>query len=420
MEIEKAILVVKVGDKEGFEELKLLSQTAGAKIEDVVFYRRESINSAYFISEGKIKELSEKALKKQCDVIIFNDDLTPTQLRNLEKEVPCKIIDRTTLILDIFAQHAYTKEGKIQVELAQLEYLLPRLVGRGEVLSRLGGGIGTRGPGETKLEIDRRKIRRRIYFLKEQLEEVKKEREIQRKNRKDIYQVALVGYTNVGKSSLFNLLTRSNVKVENQLFATLDPTVRKVRLENNWEFLIIDTVGFIKNLPPPLMTAFRATLEEVIYVDLIVHVIDISNPNFEKQIEVVEDLLEEIGVENKTIIRAYNKIDLLSKEKLSFLKKSLDFRPAVFISVLKNQGIDKLKNLIVKNLLKGTRHYTLKISYDSWKDFQKYSNKIYIEKQEFNEKEIKIIARIPKEYKRIYLQHIKREERYGVLEHKRN
>ncbi len=321
MEIEKAILVVKVGNNEDLEELKLLAKTAGAKVEDVVYYKKDSINPSYFISKGKIQELEEKVLKNKCEVVIFNEDLSPTQLKNLEKVIPCKIIDRTTLILDIFAQHARTKEGKIQVELAQLEYILPRLVGRGEILSRLGGGIGTRGPGETKLEVDRRKIRRRIYFLKEQLKEVQREREVQRKNRRDIYKVALVGYTNVGKSSLFNLLTHSNVKVEDQLFATLDPTVRKVRLENNWEFLVIDTVGFIKNLPPSLMTAFRATLEEVLYVDLIVHVVDISNSNFERQIDVVENLLEEIGVENKPIIRAYNKIDLISKEKLLEIKK---------------------------------------------------------------------------------------------------
>lgn len=320
--------------------------------------------------------------------------------------IPCKIIDRTMLILDIFAQHARTKEGKIQVELAQLEYFLPRLVGRGEVLSRLGGGIGTRGPGETKLEIDRRKIRRRIYFLKEQLKEVQKEREIQRKNRKNVYQVALIGYTNVGKSSLFNLLTHSKVKVEDQLFATLDPTVRKVKLENNWEFLVIDTVGFIKNLPPSLMTAFRATLEEVLYVDLIIHLIDISNPNFEAQIEVVEKILEEIGVEDKPIIRAYNKIDLLSKEELVKMKKSIDFNPSVFISVLKNKGIDKLKELIIKNLLKGTRRYTLRIDYNSWKDFQKYIGSIYTEKQEFSEDGVKIWARVPREYKKQFSQYI--------------
>lgn len=310
------------------------------------------------------------------------------------------------LILDIFAQHARTKEGKIQVELAQLEYFLPRLVGRGEVLSRLGGGIGTRGPGETKLEIDRRKIRRRIYFLKEQLKEVQREREIQRKNRKNVYQVALIGYTNVGKSSLFNLLTHSKVKVEDQLFATLDPTVRKVKLENNWEFLVIDTVGFIKNLPPSLMTAFRATLEEVLYVDLIIHLIDISNLNFEAQIEVVEKILEEIGVEDKPIIRAYNKIDLLSKEELVKMKKSIDFNPSVFISVLKNKGIDKLKELIIKNLLKGTRRYTLRIDYNSWKDFQKYIGSIYTEKQEFSEDGVKIWARVPGEYKRQFSQYI--------------
>lgn len=406
MEIEKAILIVKIGDNEGLEELKLLAKTAGAKVEDVVYYRKDSINPSYFISKGKIQELEEKVLKNKCEVVIFNEDLSPTQLKNLEKVIPCKIIDRTTLILDIFAQHARTKEGKIQVELAQLEYILPRLVGRGEILSRLGGGIGTRGPGETKLEVDRRKIRRRIYFLKEQLKEVQREREVQRKNRRDIYQVALVGYTNVGKSSLFNLLTHSNVKVEDQLFATLDPTVRKVRLENNWEFLVIDTVGFIKNLPPSLMTAFRATLEEVLYVDLIVHVVDISNSNFERQIDVVENLLEEIGVENKPIIRAYNKIDLISKESLLEIKKSTDFYPSVFISVLKNEGIDKLKSLIIKNLLKGTRKYTLSIGYNFWKDFQKYTGKIYIERQEFNEREVKVWARIPKEYKKDCLQYI--------------
>jgi GTP-binding protein HflX len=415
LEIEKAILVAKIGNDEDIEEIKLLSKTAGAKIEDILFYKNDTINPSLFISKGKAEELRERILKGKYDIVIFNEDLTPSQLKNLENLISCKIIDRTTLILDIFAQHAHTKEGKIQVELAQLEYLLPRLIGRGEILSRLGGGIGTRGPGETKLETDRRRIRERIYNLKKELENVRKEREVQRSSRKDIFKVALVGYTNVGKSSLFNLLTRSNVKVEDKLFATLDPTVRKVKLENNFEFLVVDTVGFIKRLPPSLMTAFRATLEEVLYVDLLVHVIDISNPNFDRHVDIVENILEDIGVENKTIIRAYNKIDLISKDELSYLKKTIDFKPSVFISVLENKGIEKLKNLIIKNLLKGSRHYTLSINYSNWNEFQKYTSKIYIEKQEFTENNVKIQARIPKEFKRFYLKFIKKNKEIVLL-----
>jgi len=340
-------------------------------------------------------------IEERADLVIFNNDLTPVQLRNLEKEIPTKIIDRTMLILDIFAQHARTKEGKIQVELAQLEYLLPRLVGRGEALSRLGGGIGTRGPGETKLEIDRRKIRRRIYALKRELEDIKKEREIQRKKRLNLPQVALVGYTNAGKSTLFNLLTGANVLVEDLLFATLDPTVRKINFRNNWEVLISDTVGFIRNLPEELLTAFRATLEEIYYVDLILHVIDVSDKNFRKQIEVVESVLEEMGVEEKPIIRVYNKIDLLTKEEIRYLRQELDYRPSVFISAKERIGIERLKDLIVSELLKGVRRYKINIPYDKYNVFQKYKGKLYIEEENYREDFVEIKARIPKEYRKL-------------------
>ncbi|MEN3011617.1 MAG: GTPase HflX [Dictyoglomus thermophilum] len=400
MEIEKAILVAKVSDLEELEELKLLSKTAGVKVQKVLLFGGDP-DPASFLRSGKLEELKYLVIEERADLVIFNNDLTPVQLRNLEKEIPTKIIDRTMLILDIFAQHARTKEGKIQVELAQLEYLLPRLVGRGEALSRLGGGIGTRGPGETKLEIDRRKIRRRIYALKRELEDIKKEREIQRKKRLNLPQVALVGYTNAGKSTLFNLLTGANVLVEDLLFATLDPTVRKINFRNNWEVLISDTVGFIRNLPEELLTAFRATLEEIYYVDLILHVIDVSDKNFRKQIEVVESVLEEMGVEEKPIIRVYNKIDLLTKEEIRYLRQELDYRPSVFISAKERIGIERLKDLIVSELLKGVRRYKINIPYDKYNVFQKYKGKLYIEEENYREDFVEIKARIPKEYRKL-------------------
>lgn len=400
MEIEKAILVAKVSDLEELEELKLLSKTAGVKVQNVLLFGGEP-DPASFLRSGKLEELKYLVMEQKVDLVIFNNDLSPVQLRNIEKEIPVRIVDRTMLILDIFAQHARTKEGKIQVELAQLEYLLPRLTGRGETLSRLGGGIGTRGPGETKLEIDRRKIRKRIHTLKKELEEIKREREIQRKQRLNLPQIALVGYTNAGKSTLFNLLTGANVRVEDLLFATLDPTVRKVNFKNNWEVLISDTVGFIRNLPEELLTAFRATLEEIYYVDLVLHVIDISDKDFRKQIEVVESILENMGIEDKPIIRVYNKIDLLSKEEIRYLKQELDYKPSVFISAKEGIGVEKLKDLIANELLKGVRRYKINIPYNKFNLFQKYRGKLYIEEENYKESFVEIKARVPKEYKKL-------------------
>lgn len=400
MEVEKAILVAKVKDFEDIEELKLLAKTAGAEVSKVLLFGGEP-DPGSFLRSGKLEDLRNMVLETNSNVVIFNNDLSPVQLKNLENFIPAKIIDRTMLILDIFAQHARTKEGKIQVELAQLEYLLPRLTGRGEALSRLGGGIGTRGPGETKLEIDRRKIKKRIYALRRELEEIKKERDIQRKRRLSIPQISLVGYTNAGKSTLFNLLTSANVKVEDQLFATLDPTVRKVIFNNNWEVLISDTVGFIRNLPEELLTAFRATLEEIYYVDVILHVIDISNKNFIEHIKVVDSILEQIGVEDKPVIRVYNKIDLLTKDEINYIRESLDYKPAVFISAKNNLGIDRLKKLITSELLKGVRRYRITIPYEKFSVFQKYKSRIYIEEENYKEDYIEIRARIPKEYKKI-------------------
>ncbi|HOP94558.1 MAG: GTPase HflX [Dictyoglomaceae bacterium] len=382
------------------EELKLLCKTAGLKVKDVLLFGGD-VDPASFLKAGKLNELRDLVVKDQCDIVIFKDNLYPVQLRNIENEIPAKIIDRTVLILDIFAQHARTKEGKIQVELAQLEYLLPRLTGKGELLSRLGGGIGTRGPGETKLEMDRRKIKRRIHTLKMQLEELRKEREVQRKRRLDLPQVALVGYTNAGKSTLFNLLTKANVKTEDLLFATLDPTVRRVKLGNDWEFLLSDTVGFIQNLPEELLTAFRATLEEIYYVDIILHVIDVSNKDFRKHVGIVEDILEDIGIEDKTIIRVYNKIDLLNKEELNYLKEELDYHPSVFVSALQNIGLDKLKKIIVKEIFKGLRVYNLKIPYEKWGNFQKIKSKIFVEEERYTDQFVEVKARFPKEYKKL-------------------
>lgn len=387
-------------DFEDIEELKLLAKTAGAEVKKVLLFGGEP-DPGSFLRIGKLEDLRNMVLETNSEVVIFNDDLSPIQLKNLESFIPAKIIDRTMLILDIFAQHARTKEGKIQVELAQLEYLLPRLTGRGEALSRLGGGIGTRGPGETKLEIDKRKIKKRIYALRKELENIRKEREIQRKRRLNLPQISLVGYTNAGKSTLFNLLTSANVKVEDLLFATLDPTVRKVVFENNWEVLISDTVGFIRKLPEELLTAFRATLEEIYYVDVILHVIDISNKKFMEHIKVVDSILEQMGIEDKPIIRVYNKIDLLSKDEINYIRRSLDYRPAVFVSAKNNLGIDKLKKMIINELLKGVRRYKITIPYEKFSVFQKYKSRIYIEEENYKDEFIEIRARIPKEYKKI-------------------
>ncbi|MFC4597960.1 GTPase HflX [Cohnella hongkongensis] len=321
---ERALLVSLVTDEvrrsgadpeQSLAELASLAETAGVAVVGSVMQNLDAPDNRYFVGKGKAQEIRDIALRDGATTAIFDQELTGAQVRNLEETLDLKIIDRTQLILDIFAGRAKTREGILQVELAQLTYLLPRLSGHGKNLSRLGGGIGTRGPGETKLEMDRRHIRRRITELKRQLEAVTAHRNLHRERRRKVgaVQVALVGYTNAGKSSLLRQLTDADVLAENKLFATLDPTSRSLELPSGKQVVLTDTVGFIQNLPHDLVAAFRATLEEAAQADLLLHVVDSSSPMRERQMAVVEDVLRELGASGKPTLTVFNKIDLLTE-----------------------------------------------------------------------------------------------------------
>src|SRR6516165_7518072 len=309
--MENAILV----GSHALDELRELAVSAGARIIDEVIQRRDRPDPATYIGKGKVEELREEVLVEGVDVVIFDDELSPSQSKNLEEALETKVVDRTGLILDIFARRARTKEGKLQVELAQLEYRLTRLAGHREYLSRLGGGIGTRGPGETKLETDRRQIRHRTATLRREIEQIRKHRQLHRERRRrdQLPLVSLVGYTNAGKSTLFRALSKENTLVSSRLFSTLDTLIRRIQLRQNLPILVSDTVGFIRKLPHQLVSAFKATLEEVVEADLILHVIDASDPDREEKREVVLKVLEEIGAENHRMLTVFNKIDLISE-----------------------------------------------------------------------------------------------------------
>ena len=298
--------------EEYLAELAFLLETAGGVAMKRVIQKLERPDTRTYVGSGKLEEIKEYKNALEVDFVVFDDELSPAQLRNLEKELECRILDRTTLILDIFAKRARTSIAKTQVELAQLQYMLPRLTRMWTHLERQRGGIGMRGPGETQIETDRRLIKEKISLLKEQLVSIDKQKTLQRKNRESLVRVALVGYTNVGKSTLMNLLSKSDVFAENKLFATLDTTVRKVVI-GNLPFLLSDTVGFIRKLPTPLVESFKSTLDEVSEADLLLHVVDLSHPNHEEQIASVNRTLEEIGAADKPVIMVYNKIDLLPK-----------------------------------------------------------------------------------------------------------
>ncbi|MGI6491189.1 MAG: GTPase HflX [Pelotomaculum sp.] len=323
------------------DELAGLADTAGAEVVGRLTQKKARPDPATFLGSGKAGEVAELCRQLEAELVIFDRELSPRQGRNLEELLGVRVVDRTQLILDIFAGRARTSEGKLQVELAQLNYLLPRLVGKGLELSRLGGGIGTRGPGETKLEVDRRRIRQRIADLKEELKNVKKHRDLLRRSRQEapIPLVALVGYTNAGKSTILKKLTGAQVLVEDKLFATLDPTTRRVVLPNNEAVLLTDTVGFIQRLPHHLVAAFRATLEEVVEADILLHVVDASHPNSDAQVEAVNRVLETLGAADKPVIIVNNKIDLVEQEALP--RKS-DDPPAVFVSAVSGQGLEDL------------------------------------------------------------------------------
>lgn len=349
---------------DSLEELKQLADTAGATVIKKFIQKRSKPDPAFFIGRGKVQELALYAQQENIDLCIFDDELSPAQQRNIESVMGIRILDRTALILDIFAQRARTNEGKLQVELAQLQYTLPRIMGKGLMLSRLGGGIGTRGPGETKLEVDRRRIRDRIAFIKEQIEKVKAVRSLHRSKRKknNVFEVSLVGYTNAGKSTLLNTLTNSDIYAKDQLFATLDPTTRQLTLPNKQEIIITDTVGFIQRLPHQLIAAFRSTLEVVTEADLLVHVIDVSHELYKEQAAAVHEVLKEIGAETKPVITVYNKIDKLPPDSKLADRLALE-EDTVCISAAKKLNLGTLQQMIETHLKSKAVEVTLCIPY---------------------------------------------------------
>mgnify|MGYP000904267473 FL=1 len=342
---ERAVLVG-VEDEEALEELGELLKTAGGCEVGRMVQSRDKKDTAFFIGKGKLKELMLLSQAVGANLAVFDEELSGAQIRNLEEALGLKVIDRTQLILDIFAQRARSREGKLQVELAQLKYMMPRLIGLGQQMSRTGGGIGTRGPGEKKLEVDRRRIRDRLNDLENELKQLKKHRDLQREGRVSgkAFQVCLVGYTNAGKSTLLNSLADADIYAEDQLFATLDPTTRRVTLGNGKEVLVTDTVGFIRKLPHDLIEAFKSTLEEVVYADLLIHVVDGSNPDYEEQARVVIDVLSELGAGDKASIMAINKIDKCPGKFTPEEYEDMD--NTVLISASERTGLSKLLELI--------------------------------------------------------------------------
>jgi GTP-binding protein HflX len=380
-------------------ELAGLAQAAGAVVVLSVLQERSKPDPSTFLGSGKIVTLAASCAEMDVDVVIFDDELTPAQLRQIEDAVHRKVIDRTQLILDIFARRARTKEGKLQVELAQLKYLLPRLVGMGAALSRLGGGIGTRGPGETKLEADRRRIRERIHAISKQIEDVRQRRAQLRERRRkaSVPTVALVGYTNAGKTTLFNALTRARAEASNALFVTLDPLIRQVHLSDSREVLVSDTVGFIDRLPHTLVAAFRATLEEVAEADVIVHVLDASASDRERRVDAVRQVLRDVGADEVSTIEVYNKCDLLSPDELRRIR-ALD-PAALCLSALERLGIDDLIDALMSRLALDVRRVTLTFDPDEPVDREQIG-RVYrhgrVIEQETRNGRISIVADIPR------------------------
>ncbi|MFC4212121.1 GTPase HflX [Pedobacter lithocola] len=381
---ERAILVgvITPGEKEEqtkeyLDELAFLVETAGGMVERNFTQKMLKPERATFVGTGKLEEIKAFVKSEEIDTVIFDDELSPSQLRNIEREIGVKILDRSNLILDIFANRAQTAQAKTQVELAQLQYLLPRLTGMWTHLERQKGGIGMRGPGETQIESDRRIILTKISLLKERLRLIDKQNETQRKNRGQLIRVALVGYTNVGKSTIMNMLSKSEVFAENKLFATLDTTVRKVVIEN-LPFLLSDTVGFIRKLPHHLVECFKSTLDEVREADILIHVVDVSHPNFEDQIHIVNETLKDIGAADKDTILVFNKIDAYvapeeddlvafenGKMNLADFKKSWMSHgksPVLFISATEKENIEEFKKLLYDKIKAA---HTARYPYDS-------------------------------------------------------
>ena len=415
-EIERVILVgVATSDNDDTEvsmkELAELVKTAGAETLATVIQNREARHPGTYVGKGKIEEIRELCEQLGATGIICDDELSPAQMKNLEDELDCKVMDRTMLILDIFAQHAQTKEGKLQVELAQLKYRATRLIGRHRELSRvgggsfgggagasagMGGGIGTRGPGEKKLEMDRRLIKDRIAQLNREIADVKKNREVARslRERNPVPVVAIVGYTNAGKSTLLNTLTDAGILAEDKLFATLDPTTRGLALESGQQVLFTDTVGFIRKLPHHLIDAFRSTLEEAKYADLILHVVDVSNPDVDAQMHIVYETLRDLGIQDKTIITAFNKQDLLPAEQTM---KDLKADYTVKISAKHGKGIEELLNIVEQILREQKKYVECVVPYAQAGVLQQIRKYGQLLSEEYTETGIAIRAYVPQD-----------------------
>ncbi|MDE5574850.1 MAG: GTPase HflX [Bacteroidales bacterium] len=372
-------------ETEYLKELSFLVDTAGAKTEKVFMQRLDLPNGKFYIGSGKLSEVKTYVEAEKIDMVVFDDELSPAQSRNLEKELKCKVLDRTTLILDIFAKHARTAHARTQVELAQYQYLLPRLTGMWTHLSKQRGGVGMRGPGEKEIETDRRVIHDKITLLKSKLAEIDKQKVLQRKNRVSMVRVALVGYTNVGKSTIMNLVGKSEVLAENKLFATLDTTVRKVVI-GNLPFLLSDTVGFIRKLPHSLVESFKSTLDEVRESDILLHVVDVSHPEFEEQMEIVRQTLAEIGAADKKTIVVFNKVDAYtyeekdpddlspvtkrnySLEDLQQMWYAKENAPCIFVSAVQKKNVEAFKQMLYEEVKRVhlTRYPYDKLLYDDY------------------------------------------------------
>lgn len=375
------------------DELVLLADTAGADVKHKITQERDRVDAASFIGSGKVQEIAELVDLEKIDLVIFDDDLSPVQIRNLEKSIKCKIVDRSGLILDIFASRAKTKEAMTQVELAQLQYFLPRLTRQWTHLSKQYGGVGTKGPGETQIETDRRAIRARISHLKDKLNRISKEREVQRRGRKELSRVAMVGYTNAGKSTLLRLLSGADVFIEDRLFATLDTTVRQVRLGPGKIILLSDTVGFIRKLPSHLIASFKSTLAEAAEADILLHVVDISHPRFREQMAIVNNTLDELGASGKPTIVVFNKIDRLTDRSV-LQELQGEYSPSVFISADRGINIPTLTDSLLAILNLDVSEQTLRVPQSDYRTIAKLHEIAEILHEEYEDNAVKVQFRI--------------------------